>query len=95
MRLLILLLLGAVTALALFYGLRLLWRTIHPQAAENVENAPSHEPPAWMTGRNGLILLLLMVLGILGVILHDFLATEDPQEHRPPPPLTPKASPRS
>ncbi|MBF0179653.1 MAG: hypothetical protein HQM03_06460 [Magnetococcales bacterium] len=93
MRLLILLLLGVVTALALFHGLRLLWRTNHPQN-ENVENAPPPAPPAWMTGRSGLILLLLMVAGILGVVLHDFLATEDPQEHRPPPPVTPKSSSR-
>ncbi|MBF0427611.1 MAG: hypothetical protein HQL94_01700 [Magnetococcales bacterium] len=81
MRLLILSLLALFTIGALYYGLRQLWYTFHP----NPTDQPS-PMPTWLTGRPGLVLSLLILLFMLLLALYDITSTQvDPGEHQPPP----------
>lgn len=89
MRILMLLILGIFTGGAFYYGLRLLWHTFFPSTQEVIDNNQPDLLPTWLSGRLGQLLVLLALLGILGLVLHDILSTQEPlNEHQPPPPVS-------
>lgn len=83
MRILTVLTLGLIALAGLFFGIRLIWRVVHPASA------PEPLPvPEWLNDRLKPWLLIAAFLLLVIPILMDLLSTQqEPGEHQPPPPL--------